>query len=86
MITEGDIEEYLPNEPAPCVSCAVIFPKSDSSLRIIPDAHNLNKALISSNYPTPHQENIRTPLSRANCFSKLDYKSLFWELGLNTES
>ena len=80
MIKEDVIEEYLPNEPAPWVSCAVIVPKSDSSLRFIPEAYNLNKALISSNYPIPHQEDKRTPLSRANRLSKLGFKSTFWEL------
>ena len=37
MFKEGVIEEHPPNEPAPWVSCAVIVPKSDSSIRITLD-------------------------------------------------
>ena len=49
MTKKGVMKEHPPNEPAPWVSCAVIVPKSDSSLRITLDAHNLNKTLLSSN-------------------------------------
>ena len=50
------------------------------------DASNLNKALISSNYPIPHQEDIRVQLSGANCFNKFDFKSAFWQLELDMKS
>ena len=53
MIKEGVIEEHPPNVPAPWVSCAVIVSKPDNSLRITMDARNLNKSLISNNYPIP---------------------------------
>ena len=53
MIKEGVIKEHPPNVPAPWVSCAVIVPKPDNSLRITMDARNLNKSLISNNYPIP---------------------------------
>ena len=86
MIKEDVIEEHPPNEPVPWVSCAVIAPKSDSSLRITLDARNLNKALIFSNYPIPCQKDIRAQLSGANYFSKLDFKSAFWQLELDSES
>ena len=86
MIQEGVIEEHPPDEPAPWISCAVIVPKSDGSLRITLDARNLNKALISSNYPIPRQEDIKTCLSGAQYFSKLDFKSAFWQLELDPNS
>ena len=86
MISEGVIEEHPPNETAPWVSCAVIVTKSDSSFRITLDARNLNKALISDNYPLPSQENVRPQLSGLNYFSKLDLKAAFWQLELDTES
>ena len=62
------------------------MPKSDGSLRITLDTHNLKKALISGTYPIPRQEDIRAQLSRANYFSKLDFKSAFSKLELDTES
>ena len=46
MIKDGVIEEHPNNEPAPWVSCAVVVPKDDSSLRTTLDARNVNKALI----------------------------------------
>ena len=85
-IKEGVIEEHPPNVPAPWVSCAVIVPKPDNSLRITMDARNLNKSLISNNYPIPQQEDIRAQLSGANYFSKLDFKTAFWQLELDQES
>ena len=66
--------------------CAVIKPKSDSFLQITLDACNLKKALISSNYPILHQEDIRVQLSGANCFNKFDFKSAFWQLELDMKS
>ena len=35
------------------MSCSVVLPKDDDSLRITLDARNVNKALISSNHPIP---------------------------------
>ena len=86
MIMKGIIEEHPPNKAAPWVSCTVIVPKSESFLCITLNAHNLNKALISSNYPIPHQEDIRAQLSGTNYFCKLDFKSAFWQLEIETES
>ena len=40
--------------------------KSDSSIWITLNTCNLNKALISSNYPIHHQEDIKAQLSGAN--------------------
>ena len=50
------------------------------------DARNLNKSLISNNYPILRQEDIRAQLSGANYFSKLDFKTAFWQLELDQES
>ena len=66
MIKQVVIEKHSPNEPTPWISCAVIVPKSDSSLRINLDARNLNKVLISKNYPISRQEVIRAQLSSAS--------------------
>ena len=85
MIKEGVIEEHPPNVPAPWVSCAVIVPRPDNSLRITMDARNLNKSLISNNYPIPRQEDIRAQLSGANYFSKFDFKTAFWQLELDQD-
>ena len=53
MRKDGVIKEHPNNKPAPWVSCSVVLPKDDDSLRITLDARNVNKALISSNHPIP---------------------------------
>ena len=85
MIKESVIEEHPPNKSGPWVSCAVIVPKSGSSLPITLDARNLKKALLFDNYPTPHQEDIGAQSPGRNFFSKLDFKSAFWQIEVNTE-
>ena len=85
MIKEGIIEEHPPNQPASWVSCAEKMPKSDSSLHINLDACNLDEASISSSYPIPRQEDARAQLWGTSCFSKLDFKSAFWQLELDTQ-
>ena len=86
MIKDSVIEEHPSSEPALWVSCAVVVPKSDGSLRITLDARNVNKALISTNYPIPKHEDIKAKLSGSKVFSKLDFKSAFWQLELDPDS
>ena len=86
MIKQGVIEEHPPNQPAPWVSNAVLTPKDDGSVRVTMDARNVNKAIQSSNYPIPKQEDIKAKLSGAKVFSKMDLKSAFWQIELDEES
>lgn len=48
MWQENIIEEYSINEPSPRESCAVIDPKSNDCSCIDLDAHDANKAIIST--------------------------------------
>ena len=68
------------------MSCVVIVPKDDGSLRVTLDARNLNKVLISTNCLIPKQEYIKAHLSSSKSFSKLDFKSAFWQLELHPDS
>ena len=86
MIKQDVIEEHPPNQPAPWVSNAVVTPKDDGSVRVTMDARNVNKAIQSSNYPIPKQEDIKAKLSGAKVFSKMDLKSAFWQIELSDES
>ena len=86
MLKEGVIQEHPINHPFPLVSCAVIVPKTDGSIRITLDARNVNKAIISTNQSIPKQEDISTQLAGARYFSKLDFKSAFWQLELHPDS
>ena len=51
MWQENIIEEYSINEPSPRESCAVIDPKSNGSSYINLEAHDANKAIISTSQP-----------------------------------
>ena len=86
MFHDDIIEEHPSSEPAPWVSNIVIAPKDDGDIRITLDAKNVNKALKSSNFPIPRQEDIKVKLAGAKVFSKLDLKSAFWQLELAPES
>ena len=85
-LKEGVTEEHPINDPSPWVSCAVIVPKTNGSIRITLDARNANKALISTNQPIPKQEDIRAQLVGSRYFSKLYFKSAFWQLELHPDS
>ena len=86
MIGNDVIEEHPKEEPAPWVSCAVIVPKPDGTIRVTLDARNINKAIQSTNQPIPRQEDIKAQLSGCTVFSKLDLKSSFWQLELDPTS
>ena len=88
MIENNIIEEHPNNMSAPWVSNPVIEPKPDGSgsLRVTLDARNVNKALISSNHPIPRYEDIKSKIAGSTVFSKLDFKSAFWQIDLEESS
>ena len=86
MIKDDVIEEHPVGEPTPWISNAVTVPKPNGSLRLTLDARNINKAIISSNLPIPKQEDIRANLAGSCVFSKLDFRSAFWQLELHPDS
>ena len=54
---------------------SITYPtKPDGSLRICPDPHNLNKAIIREHYKAPILEEISHWLTGATIYSKLDTK------------
>ena len=63
-----------------------IAPKDDGNICITLDAKNVNKALLSSNFPIPRPEDIKAQLSGKNVFPKLDLKSAFWQLEIAEEA
>ena len=86
MIDQGVIEEHPNTEPAPWISNAVLTPKPDGTIRVTLDARNVNKAIRSSNLPIPRHDEIKAKLSGCKYFSKMDFKSAFWQLELDEES
>lgn len=41
---------------------------------------HVNKAIQATNSPIPRQEDIQAQLSNSQMFSKMDFKSAFWQL------
>ena len=88
IINLGVVEENSTDEPVPWISCAVFAPKADGDIRVILDARNLNKAVLSKNLPIPRHEHedIKVKMIGAMVFSKPDFMSVFWQLELSPES
>ena len=86
MVKQGVIEEHPTQEPAPWVSNAVLAPKSDGQIRVTLDARNVNKAIEPTNVPIPRHEDIKAKLAGCKVFSKLDFKSAFWQIKLAKKS
>ena len=86
MVKQDIIEEHPSDQPAPWTSCAVIVPKPDGGLRVTLDARNVNKALRSTNLPIPRVEDIKAKMSGAKVFSKLDFKTAFWQIEIEPNS
>ena len=86
MIKDGVIKLHPEDKPAPWISNIVIAPKPDGNIRIKVDARNLNKAIMSKNLPIPRHENIKPKLAGCEIFSKMDFKSVFWQIEIEDES
>ncbi|CAB3989036.1 Hypothetical predicted protein [Paramuricea clavata] len=86
MIEQDVIEEHPRDEPAPWVANAVLAPKDDGSLWVTMDARNVSKALYPTNHPIARHEDIKAKLSGCRVFSKMDFKSAFWQIELEPES
>ena len=86
MIQQDVIEEHPSDEPAPWVSNCVLASKSDGNLCMTLDARNVNKAILSTNHPIPRPEDVKAKLAGKKIFSKLDFKSAFWQIELSPES
>ena len=79
MINHNIIKEHPINQPTPWVSNIVITPKANGSLKMTLDAHNINKAIIPNNHPI-RQQDIKSKLAGCTLFSKMDFKSAFWQI------
>ena len=83
MINNDIIEEHPTNEPSSWVSNAFIVPKSDGSMTVTLNSRIVNKAIIGTNHPIQRQEDIKAILAGRKIFSKMDFKSAFWQIELD---
>ena len=64
----------------------MLVPKDDGEIRVTLGAKNVNKALLSSNFPIPRQEDIKTRMAGCKVFSKLDLRSAYWQLEIDEKA
>ena len=84
MESQGVIKKVT--QPTPWVNSMVENEKRNGDLRICVDLRDLNKAIKREHYQLPTQQEIMARLAGAKYFSKLDAKSGFWQLPLDSES
>ena len=84
MIADGIVEEH--HGPAPWVSNTVLQPKPDGGMRITVDMSGPNQAIKQTNIPIPRVEDIKARMAGNELFSKLDFKSAFFQLELDEDS
>ena len=82
MEEAGIIEDHT--EPAPWISN--IAPKGNGDVQVTVDMRRPNQAIKDTRIPIPHAEDIRAELAGCEVFSKLDFKSAFYQLELTPES
>ena len=76
----------LVTEPTDWVSSITYVMKADGSLRVCLDPKDLNRALKRGQHHIPTMEEIGHKFSGMSVFSKLDAKSGYWSVVLDTDS
>lgn len=68
------------------VSGLSLVPKGKNDFRLVINMRGPNRAIKRAFHPLPTREEMRTKLSGARYFSKLDIKSAFYHLELDDDS
>ena len=81
---EGIVEDH--EGPAPWISNLVLAPRDDGGIRVTVDMREPNKAILSPGLPIPRAEDIRKEFVGCTVFSKLDFKTAFFQIKLDEKS
>ena len=81
---QGVIEKVT--QPTDWVSGIVVAQKNNGKIRLCLDPRPLSSALKRSLYPIPTIEDVLPYLANAKIFTKVDCKSGYWQVKLDTES
>ena len=84
MIQQDIIEEHPQDQAAPWVSNVALASKPDIGISVTLDAREVNKTIIPTNAPILRQKD--TKLTGCQVFSKMDFKSAFWQIELYEDS
>ena len=60
--------------------------KKDESFRLCIDYQELNKVIIRNKYPLPRMEDLFDQLQGAQVFSKIDFRSGYYQLKIKAEN
>ena len=84
MVQLGVITEQV--EPTDWVNSLVTVHKTNGDIRICLDPTHLNKAIKRQHYPLNTIDKVIAKIPGAKVFSKLDAKSGFWQMRLDSKS
>ena len=84
MEDNGVIEQH--SGPVTWLANPVLVPKPDGNIRITVDLRGLNQALQNPHLPIPRVEDVLPMFNGKSVFSKLDPKTAFHHLELDSES
>jgi len=84
MVETGIVAKVT--EPTDWVNSLVVVQKPNGQLRICLDPRDLNSAIKRPHYPMPALEDALAKMTGAKFFSKLDARSGYWQMKLDTES
>jgi hypothetical protein len=63
----------------------LVVKKKDNSLRFCVDFHQLNDVTRKDSHPLPRIDDTLDASSGAKCFSTLDFRSGYWQVGISEE-
>ena len=84
MKDDGVIEQH--SGPVTWLANPVLVPKPDGNIRITVDLRGLNQVLQNPHLPIPRVEDVLPMCNGKSVFSKLDLKTAFHQLELDSES
>ena len=79
MLADGIIVPV--HEPTDWVNSFEVREKPNDSLRVCLDLRDLNKAIRREHHPIPTVESVTTRLHGSTPFSRLDAKTVYWNVG-----
>ena len=82
LLERGMIE----SSQSPWGAAVLFIPKKDKLMRMCVDYRMLNKFTLKTKYPLPLLDKSLAILGEAKVFSKIDFKSGYWQLRIAKES